>query len=270
MRGVTLESMIKVNYHTHHHLCNHAEGTAMDYAEEAVDKGLDALGIACHAPSDRLDDGLRMQFHELSDYLDDINQTKSRFKDRLTIYTGLEVEYFDKNPSYYERLLEKVEYLMLGQHFLPNEKPEDALISCFDLKNGKHLIDYAKSIEEALKTGYFSLVSHPDLYMCGYPQYDAYAEKAADIICQASIKYDVPLEFNANGLRRGKIRTKDGIHYPYPRIPFWEHAKKLGCNVILSSDCHSPKYLMDEAVAEAYQMIIDLKLNLIDEISLKR
>ena len=82
-----------------------------------------------------------------------------------------------------------------------------------------------------MKTGYFSFVAHPDLYMCGYHSFDRSAEEAAHIIIDASLKYDVPLEFNANGFRRGLIKTDDGEHYPYPRSEFWKIAKDKKCKV---------------------------------------
>ena len=40
-----MESSIdkKVNFHTHCYRCRHAKGTVFQYAEEAIEKGLDLL-----------------------------------------------------------------------------------------------------------------------------------------------------------------------------------------------------------------------------------
>ena len=40
----------RVNYHTHCYRCRHAHGGVMEYAEEAIRKGLTTLGFSDHLP----------------------------------------------------------------------------------------------------------------------------------------------------------------------------------------------------------------------------
>ncbi len=262
--------MIKTNYHTHHELCKHAVGTAEDYVKEAIKLNMNVLGFSDHAPSDVIHDKrVRMSWDDLDVYLDDVIKTKAKYSDKLDIYVGLEIESIDPNPDYYLGLLKKVDYLILGQHYIPSITHENRLSSSFYLRDDKELILYAKSIEKAIKTGYFSLIAHPDLYMCEFPKWNEAAHEAAEIICNASVKYNVPLEFNANGIRRGKFQAKDGLRYHYPVEAFWKLAKAKNCKVILSSDCHKPTYLYDDAMKKAESLLKRLDITPIEVLPFK-
>lgn len=241
---------MKKNYHTHHELCRHARGTAEDYVKEALNAGLDVLGFSDHAPTRVINDA-RMSFSELKSYLEDVHTIRERYQDRITIYVGLEIEYLDPDPDYYAALKDKVDYFILGQHYIPVKTAKNGLRGTIAITRGEELIQYAKSIEKALSTGYFDLVAHPDLYMGDYPTFDAHAEEAATIIAEASVKYNVPLEFNANGVRKGLKAKEDGLHYRYPRKEFWDIAVNKGCQVILSADAHAPNQLSDRAIQKS-------------------
>ena len=53
-----------------------------------------------------------------------------------------------------------VEYLILGQHYLFNEKDQRYVGS---LETEEELAAYVNQVTEGLKTGYFSYVAHPDI-----------------------------------------------------------------------------------------------------------
>jgi histidinol-phosphatase (PHP family) len=253
---------MKKNYHTHHALCRHARGTAEDYVKEAMKSGLEVLGFSDHAPSRVITNDDRMSFEELDAYLEDVLTVKEQYKDRIRIHVGLEIEYLDTNPGYYADLWERVEYFILGQHYIRDESAKNGLRGTIGLMKGEHLIQYAKSVEKALSTGYFNLVAHPDIFMADYPSFDAHAVEAAKIIADASLKYDVPLEFNANGVRRGLKAKPDALHYRYPRKEFWDIAVKKGCKVVLSADAHAPRQLSDRAITKSESLINDWNITL--------
>jgi histidinol-phosphatase (PHP family) len=262
---------MKTNYHTHHHLCKHAVGSAEDYIKVAIKHDFTDLGFTDHAPSHVINDEfVRMHWHELPQYLEDIMKNKDKYSDLIRIHCGLEVEYYDKNPDYYQYIKEKTDYLILGQHYISDEIAHNPLQSSFALKEGYQVILYAKSVVEAIKTGYFSLIAHPDLFMCGYDRFDRFAIEASHLICEAAKTYDVPLEFNANGYRRGIIKTSEGERYPYPVNAFWEIAKSYGCKVMLSSDAHAPNKLIDAETKKAEEVLKSLKITPITKLSFKR
>ena len=85
--------MKKVNYHTHTRLCRHAGGAAEDYAAAALQNSLDVLGFSDHTPFPDGRFGLRMQYDELEPYIRDLNRLKTEYQGRVSICSGLEIEY---------------------------------------------------------------------------------------------------------------------------------------------------------------------------------
>jgi len=255
---------MKKNYHTHHELCRHAKGTAEDYVKKAIEANLEVLGFSDHAPSAVITHDQRMRFDELETYLEDVETMKRKYKNQIEIHTGLEIEYLDSNHEYYRDLGRKVEYFILGQHYIRPEDEKSRLRGSVGLKKGEDIINYAKSVKRAIETGMFNLVAHPDIYLSSYPRFDEVAEEAANIIIDAAIKNDVPLEFNANGTRRGIVISEAGTHYKYPRKEFWDIAVEKGAKAILSADAHHPDQLGDKAIEESEALIKDWGVTIID------
>ena len=260
--------MVKTNYHTHHELCNHAVGTTIDYVKHAVKHGFEELGISDHVYNDRLNDDFRMKEKEFHRYLEDVRKHQALYKDHIKLFLGLECEYIERDPKYYVRLFKDVEYLILGHHFVKNENGN--LISSFGLSQPQHVLQYAEDVCAALKTGYFSMVAHPDLFMCGYDTFDEACETATRMIVETAIDQDVPLEFNANGIRRGIKQTSQGKRYPYPRKEFWDIAREYNPKIILSSDAHAPELLTDQTMLEALQILKDWNLEIIEKLTFKQ
>jgi len=253
---------MKRNYHTHHKLCNHASGTTEDYVLEAIKNNFDTLGMSDHAPNHRVGDtNVRMNESELDEYLKDIEDAQAKYRDKITILKGLEVEYFYNHEEYYKNLKEKTDYLVHGQHYISMTNSMNDLISGFGLWKSEQILKYADILKDAMETNLFDIMAHPDLYMCGYKNFDETAEKVAHIICKAAIDNNMVLEFNANGFRRGKQETPQGVLQPYPRLEFWKIAKTYNVKTILSSDCHNPKFLYDTVVRRAEEVYKKLGLN---------
>ncbi len=240
------------NYHTHHGVCPHAKGSAEDYIKAAIALNMVDLGFSDHAPSAFIhDENVRMTHSDFPHYLEDIKAAREQYKDQINVYIGLESEFLDPKMQYYSDLLKEVDYLILGQHYVFRDTPSKTRVSSFFLETANDVYLYAKSVVDGIKSGYFSIVAHPDLYMCGYEPFDDAAKAAALMIIEASIKYNVPLEFNANGLRRGLKKTKTGKRYHYPVKAFWDLARDKGATIIFSSDAHKPAYLYDDTVKKA-------------------
>lgn len=258
--------MTDSNYHSHHRLCRHAQGTALDYVEKAIALGFKEIGISDHVPSKMLPDSMRMQYDELSQYFDDVLTVQKNTQDAIHVYLGMECEYLDEDPNYYAHFLNTVDYLVLGQHYV---KENTRYQSAFNLTRKEQILEYGNRVTEALESGYFSLLAHPDLYMCGYDTFDVPAKHVAHQICQKAVALNIPLEFNANGIRRGLKDTSQGKRYPYPRLEFWEIAKTYPISVILSSDAHTPDKLYDGAMKQAEAMIEAMGLNRINRLAMK-
>lgn len=252
--------MLKTNYHTHNELCEHAFGTVMDYASEAYRLGFDIIGMSDHAPFRGNGYGFRMGFESLNDYIEQVNEAKKKYAGKMDVKLGLEIEYLPDKLGYYEELYNKfgLEYLILGQHFFMSQN--NGIDYVYDLCDTKSYIDYANSIKEALKTGYFSFVAHPDLIFVHDFPWDDNCTKACDIIIDSALKYNIPLELNANGVRKGISDFYDEKRYPYPHIRLFEMISKSKIPVMVNSDCHQLKELDDEAMKKAHSLIDEWNL----------
>lgn len=254
---------MKTNFHTHTNRCLHAFGTEADYAEEAYNKGLDILGFSDHAPFEDYDYGYRMSFSELRDYASAVENEKKRYEGKMRILTGLEIEYLPKYCGYYEWLLNelKLDYLALGEHFYEANGRRHSAFSADDTSD---FIRYAKAVSEALKTGYFAFLVHPDVIFINYLAWDKNCDKACEIIVDAALNTGIPVEYNANGLRRGIQDFPDGRRYQYPHPKFWAAAKEAGLKVLVGSDAHSPELIYDEYMQLGVKQAKELGLNVID------
>lgn len=251
---------MRVNYHTHTYRCKHAGGTEEDYTLAAIENDVKILGFSDHGPFPNVDYGLRMEYSELTDYIHEIDRLKEVYSDKITLYKGLEIEYFKKHINYYEDLLTKegLDYLVLGQHQYILEDGTHKNIYFAD--NTEWYLEYANAISEALATGYFKILAHPDLCMKNSLPWDYNCDKTFDIILNSVSKYGTILEFNANGIRRGVSDYPDGKRYPYPHEKLWQRLKGTDIKVTVGSDCHNPKHIWDDAVDLSYKTLDDLQI----------
>lgn len=234
------------NYHTHTYHCRHAVGAPEEYVKTAIENGLDVLGFSDHVPypaKEGFVSGMRMPLSETGKYVAEINELREAYSDKIKIFVGYEAEYF---PDYFEAMLKHIgtfgyDYLILGQHFIDSES--DGFYAGNQCGE-KELREYVDQVIEAMKTGMFSYVAHPDLIH--YRENTAVYRREMLRLCQASLDYDIPLEFNLLGFREKRF---------YPHSEFWRLVSETGCKTIIGWDAHSPEFAGDrkiyhEALAE--------------------
>jgi histidinol-phosphatase (PHP family) len=250
---------IMKNYHTHTYRCKHASGDVIEYAGEAVRAGLDTLGMSdhCPLPDDRWSH-IRMPIEELEDYERAIEVARQAYPE-LTIVKGLECEWVPELRNYYEDVFlrdNRFSYLIGGIHwFLVEDEWLD--INRFTPST---LVRFAEFTIEAMESGLFLFLAHPDNFGSGYPDWDENARSCALDILEAAERLQIPLEINGYGLRKSMIETTTGEkRRKYPWIPFWECAAEYDISVVCNSDAHKPADVgrsIDEciAIAEYYNL----------------
>lgn len=257
---------MRTNYHTHNALCGHADGTIEEYTLAAIDLGFEILGMSDHIPYPNDDYSHRMPMSEFENYLKQTTEVIEKYSDRIELHRGIEAEFIPRFVPFYESMLRErgIEYMILGVHFFENRN--GALISTFDdTLNDEDMMDYAKTCMEAMSTGYYKYLCHPDLFMINEVSLEG-AKRATDYIINESLKHDYILELNANGVRRGVRDYSNGTRYPYSSDFFWKEVAKAGIRTIIGSDCHQIERLYDDAVKTSEAIAERLKLNLIDTI----
>lgn len=255
------------NFHTHTQRCLHAYGYEEDYIESAVNCGLKLLGFSDHGPFPDYDFGNRMSYNELKIYLDETDRLKEQYKDKITVFKGVEIEYHPKYKAYYKMLLEdmKLDYLLLGEHMYTESSGE--IKNIFFAHSTEDYLNYAHCVCQAMETGFFAVVAHPDIMFVNDFEWDNNCEKACRLISECASANDIILEFNANGLRKNKILDCNGdLRYQYPHKKFWEIAKNENVKVVVGSDCHSPQQIYDDYMKKAMETAKKLGLKLVDNI----
>ena len=100
--------MQKFNYHTHTYRCGHADDNMMDeeYVKEFIEKGFKKIAFTDHCPEKEIIDkrkNMRMDYSQIDEYLESIKCLKKKYKDKIEIQTGFEIEYL---PGQEENLVE--------------------------------------------------------------------------------------------------------------------------------------------------------------------
>ncbi len=259
--------IIKTNYHTHMYLCKHAKGTVEDYVIEAIKNNFTDLGMSDHAPWHQLHDrSVRMEISDYPIYLKELSEAIDKYKDQINIYKGLEIEFFQNQDQAYIHFLKDMDYLTLGQHYIEMNKK---LISVYRIKSIKELTIYKNTIVQAIQTGYFKFISHPDIFLFSQEKLSEEVLRLCEEIIIAAKEKNIPLEINANGFRKGSIIVDGEERFKYPRYEFWKLVQKHDAPCIISSDAHKPKLLMDEAVLQAVKFSRSLNLKVEEELSFK-
>lgn len=242
--------MIKTNYHSHCYLCQHAQGLPSDYIKKAVEIGYKEIGISDHGPMLKewtnrmnLDD-----FYNI--YLPDLKNAIKQYSNKIKIYKGLELEFFEGYDEHYQRLLKDLDYLILGQHVVVKD---GRIYDIFKGMDDEKIEIYKDTVIKAMETGYFQILAHPEIFMFKYRTWNALTERISKEIIEAAIKNKVLLEINANGIRRGTILNQDKEKtYIYPRLEFWRLVSHYpDALVIISEDNHALHQVDDDAVATA-------------------
>lgn len=249
--------MTKTNFHTHIYRCGHATGNVKDYVKEAVVNGYESIGISDHGPlPDYFFD--RMSHKELDEYLKDINDAIAEYGEDIKIYKALELEYFPEFDEYYKTLKKDFDYLVLGHHYYGEHK------SSWSVNTLEELNIYIKELLVAMESKIFAFVAHPDLFAVSYPKWDSNCIESSYKICEKAVELGIPLEINANGVRKGLHQKPEGLRYNYPREEFWKIAKKCGVKVLVNSDCHHPHELHDKSMEEAQSLAKKWELDVIN------
>ena len=257
--------MNKTNFHTHNYRCEHAIGNVEDYVKVAIKKGYTELGISDHAPMPEYYENNRMKEEDLDGYLKEIEEAQEKYGDKIKIYKSLEIEYFPEFLEKYDKYRKKLDYLVLGLHAF--RKPGDSTnYNAWKIKTGEDVLNYAKYMAEAIESGKFDYIAHPDLYVINYRNWDESCEKAAHIISEAAEKMDVPLEVNANGIRKSFERHPDWDRYMYPYKEFWEIVKQYNVRTIIGSDAHDFNRMEDREMEIAREFAKKIGLNVIESI----
>ena len=228
----------------------------------AVEAGIKILGFSDHVPysfSTGHRSSFRMDESSTGEYVSQVLALREEFRGSIRIYVGYEAEYYPAEIGAMLRNIRRFEcdYLILGQHFVNNEY--DGEYSGSPTCDESVLARYADQIIQAIDTGLFTYIAHPDL-ICFRGEPEVY-ERHMTRLCRHAAGARIPLEINMLGLQSGR---------PYPRGDFWRIAAREGCDAVLGCDAHRPEALADvQTELRAREYAARFGVRLLDTVELK-
>lgn len=247
---------MKFDCHMHTPLCGHAIGHPIDYVRAAAQQRFDLVTFTCHIPmadSGFGDASIRMSLSELDKYFSLVDEGRKVGEEfGVKVLTGIEAEIYPSDSIMTEQ--DKVladfpfEFVLGSMHHH---------IDIFQKWLRKNSIDsdyqridsYFRILADAVRAGRYDSIAHPDVIrIYGTVSHMDPREHEEVIMCflQAAADEDMCIEVNTSGLRKGVYTV-----HPDPIILKW--ASKLGVNLTIGSDSHTPQtvgYEFSEVVGE--------------------
>jgi len=250
--------MQKFNYHSHTYRCGHADLDMEDeeYIKEYIKMGFKKIAFTDHAPQKNMIDTrerMRMDYEDRNEYLASIKKLKEKYKNKIEILSGYEIEYLPGEEENLVELKGETDKLVLGQHFIYDDNKNLKIFGPKTFCTDEELIRYAKYLEKAMELKIPDIVAHPDIYMFNREKFGEVEKEVAEIICKAAEKNKIPLEININKIfqktywenkklnnaslekQREKLKNIDIV---YPCKGFWEIVSKYKIKVLYGIDAH--------------------------------
>lgn len=230
--------MKRVNLHSHTVRCGHAVGTEEDYVQSAIRNGFQILGFSDHTPMPLVYDlpvGGRMHPDTIGEYINCIHSLREKYRDQITIYTGLECEHLPWNADFNKTLRSQVDYLIFGNHgdpcFPRTKRGVTEIIDTDDFRI------YTDDCIAGIESGLYLYMAHPDLALFSMETIDPEIKSMCREICKAAAACGLPLEYNISGLYKQKKPHCEG----YPNSVFWQIAAEENVTCVVGVDAHKPE-----------------------------
>jgi len=240
-----------IDYHIHTKLCGHAKGEMEEYVRAAIEKGLDEIGFSDHFPLFHIDaPDLSMKMEDMPEYVQSVKELKEKYKDKISIKLGMEVEYTPEIEVRTRELLKNYsfDYIFGSTHFLgkwvfdhPAYKDEWKKRDVYEVYK-----EYFSTLGKMVVSGLFDVVAHPDLVKKFGHKPDRGLTEMYSRLAMLIAKHNMCLEVNTSGLYRP-------VKEIYPSEEFLRICFDSGIPVVLGSDAHSP-----EEVARSFDKALSL------------
>lgn len=218
-------------FHVHTVRCKHASNdNDEEYIVKAIGMGADKITFTDHAPFPENPFGNRMDIEELSEYVETLNRLREKYKHKIQVDIGLEIEYLPSYENYYQALQESEQFdlLMLGQHFYELEPGEYSFSFSPDEQRKYEAKGCCEAMLKGIRTGYFDVVAHPDRIFRRCGEWNSKLETLSQQLIQFAMEYGMILEKNLSSMESAQ-------NY---RPEFWSLVPKE-CKIKIGTDAHS-------------------------------
>ena len=257
------------NYHTHTRHCD-GQGEPEDFAESAIRKGMPRLGFSGHNVLP-FDTSWTMPAERLASYLQEVRALGERYRGRLEILLGMEVDFIpDVTSPRAPRIRELgLDYTVGSVHFIgpsdgdhewtvdgPPEEMAAAVRDGFEGDTRRAVERYYRLLALMAETAAPDIIGHFDLVKKNnrdgrwFREDEPWYCTAVDQALEAVRASGSVLEVNTGGV----VRNTSGAFYPSPWIV--RQARRMAIPVVINADAHHPDHV-DGKFAEAAALLRD-------------
>lgn len=239
---------MKSNYHTHTTFCD-GKNTAEEMVLAAIEKGFVSLGFSGHSPMDYQNDWA-MKPETVSQYIEEINRLKEKYKDKINIVCGIELDadYENIKLSDFEYAIGSVHQLKIGGEIYCIDYTAEELQRCISNEFGGNPSAMAKAYFDRLAqfiaeedvdiVGHFDLITKFEKDKIFDETDICYRKAALDAVEKIlTAKPGMVFEVNTGAMYR------KGNSKPYPAAFILKKIRELGGNIMVTSDAHCTEAL---------------------------
>ncbi len=240
------------DYHIHTTLCKHAEGDMEAYVEHALATGLWEIGFADHMPV-MPEPQFCMGWEDVPLYLDRVCDLRDRYRDRITIRLGCEMDIVPGRESEIRDIIAgaRFDYVIGSVHYLDGWPfDQEKYREVFETNDLAGIYNrFFDCIAAAARTGLYDIAGHVDnIKRMGYrlpaDEMNGFYEQTASVLREM----DLAVELNTAGLDSAALET-------YPSLEFLRVLRRYEIPVTLGSDSHRP-----EQVGRYFSRAVELLL----------
>jgi histidinol-phosphatase (PHP family) len=243
--------MLDSNYHTHSCFCD-GVGELEDYVLTAIQRKMKCLGFSGHAPIPY--NVTIMKQENLQKYMDEVNFLKQKYKDKIQILLGLEIDYIPKIISPSDEKYKNLDFKIGSIHYvdffksgipyavdLSEESFLKGLKEIFSNDLEKLCTRYYELLREMIRTNSLDIVGHLDKIKRynNFPEESLWYRKEIIYTLEEIKKTNVIIEINTRSL------YKEKKSYLYPSEWIIKLIKDFNIPIVINSDAHSPNELQE-------------------------
>lgn len=241
--------MLKSNCHTHTSYCD-GKNSAEEMVISAIEKGFDCIGFSGHSPM-YFQNNWAMSFENYKKYIHDIKSLKEKYKDKIDIMLGLEIdtEFSGVDLSEFDYIICSFhQFLKNGKDYPVDYSPEVSVQMVNDVFDGswtEMYKEYYRLLSEFVVKMKPQVVGHIDLitkfneknalFDETDPEYRQSVIMAIDKILDSD--NDVLFEVNTGAMYRVGNTT------PYPAGFIMEYLREKNAKLTVTSDSHTTESL---------------------------
>jgi histidinol-phosphatase (PHP family) len=263
---------ICTNYHTHTRYC---DGVAEpeDYARAALARGFTHLGFSSHAPVPFPNDWT-MQPENLPAYLQAVSAVRERYRGRLEVLLGLEVDYLPGRLGPRSPAIQSLglEFTIGSVHYITEPPRADGFRWTVDASPAefaqglaeefggdvRRLVErYYQRVGELAERSRPDIIGHFDVVKKNnrgdryFSEQEGWYRQAVGEALRRIAGSGAALEINTGGI----VRNTSGALYPSRWI--LAECLKLDIPIMVNADAHRPEHI-DGYFPEAYALLRDI------------